>query len=59
MRQPHSLTGQPHSRLNLLIPTDTHRRLRYLSVQRDTSMSALVRQAIDNMLEERGGHVRP
>lgn len=43
--------SKSHTRLNLLISPVTHRKLRLLAAERGVTMSALVRQAIDNMLD--------
>jgi len=39
-------------RTMVLIPADTHKRLRHLAVERETSMGQMVREALDELLRE-------
>jgi len=39
-------------RTMVLIPVDTHKKLRHLAVERDTSMGQMVREALEELLRE-------
>ena len=40
--------------LHCLIPKNTHRRIRMLAVQEDSNITALVIEALDALLDQRG-----
>jgi predicted DNA-binding protein len=39
-------------RTMILLPAETHKRLRHLAVERETSMGQVVREAVDTLLRE-------
>lgn len=44
---------QPKTRgLMLTVPADLHRKLRFMAAEQDTTIAALVRQAIENLMLE-------
>ena len=44
-------------RTMVLIPAETHKRLRHLAVERETSMGQMVREALEDLLAEDLGDI--
>ena len=45
-------------RTMILLPSDTHRRLKHLAVERETSLARLVRDAVEAFMDEDGEDIR-